>query len=801
MEQKAEDQRYLTRQENQVLLANIKTRLQATGCIHAREVRTIATEIRSRRPRSIHSDAVSQQTKPPGRNWATSFLQTYCNDLHVRNSQGLGWLKVIADFIAMPAEVEQLCSECASIDLRLETVLSRQPNISRKIHTFKHLLNNIEQASCKLCKFVLDCATSWNWPATDKLSLHIHHMNTVFGPNLAGGKIALSLSIEDKSLKKSYQGWIVPTQLQTDASKVTGLVWGHLGKTADCDKMMEWLKFCDQHHLTDCRMPEPDKIPLFWLIDCATRCIVNAPDQVEYVALSYCWGLPSGKPLDNPSELPAVASLVIEDALKVTRALGIPYLWVDRYCISQSDRSIQPTQLQNMHKVYRSAYVTIVDGSGDDPDYGLPGVSTRIRKPQAFVNTHGHRLECVPDIEQEIQSSRWSTRGWTYQENLLSKRRLVFTRSQTYFQCWNMHCSEATPICLEEAHTNSMERFKESIHTLRVFPRKGIGKTSNEIEARIQEYLGRDLTWDSDALKAFLGIYQAFRELDYPVYNFWGLPISKDRTTKRIDHDPSATGDLGELYNSFLSSLGWSMSSCDDASTHLLTRRDMFPSWTWAAWKGLAAFSRKHITANTYSPLVSFRTNEGRPIGLEGFEKALGPSDSSVIFEPCIYLDGWTTNIQLVQEDCDGNSIPNFQVVQPVPTHRVAVITTETGTHLKEQVLSELFQVLLLGSESGCESDTVAAPPGSLKNVHAIILQAGPNGTHTRLGVVTWSRLGHPTFDEGHTIMRVNELFEARRIVPPCRCGCTSSNAAPFIKYLEDPHHVLEFRKARIRLV
>jgi hypothetical protein len=243
------------------------------------------------------------------------------------------------------------------------------------------------------------------------------------------------------------------------------------------------------------------------------------------------------------------------------------------------------------------------------------------------------------------------------------------------------------------------------------------------------------------------------------------------------------------------------MSSCDDASAHLLTRRDMFPSWTWAAWKGLAVFSRKRITANTYSPLVSFRTNEGRPIGLEGFEKALGPSDSSVIFEPCIYLDSWTTNIQLVQEDCDGNSTPNFQVVQPVPTHRVAVITTETGTHLKEQVLSELFQVLLLGSESECGDDAVAAPPGSLKDVHAIILQAGPNGSHTRLGVVTWSRLGHATFDEGHIIMRVNELFEARTIVPPCRCGCTSSNAAPFIKYLEDPHHVLEFRKARIRLV
>jgi hypothetical protein len=208
-----------------------------------------------------------------------------------------------------------------------------------------------------------------------------------------------------------------------------------------------------------------------------------------------------------------------------------------------------------------------------------------------------------------------------------------------------MHCSEATQMCLEEAHTKSMERLKEFIHTLRVFPRKGIGKTSNEIEAQIQEYICRNLPWDSDALNTFLGIYQAFREIDQLVYNFWGLPISKDRTKKRIEHVPSGSSEFYKLRNSFLSSMGWSMNSCDDASAHKLTRRDMFPSWTWAAWKGLATFSRKSITENLYSPSVSVRTNQGQFVGLEGFEKALGPSDSSVFFEPCIYLDGWMTDI------------------------------------------------------------------------------------------------------------------------------------------------------------
>jgi hypothetical protein len=160
-----------------------------------------------------------------------------------------------------------------------------------------------------------------------------------------------------------------------------------------------------------------------------------------------------------------VAPLVIQDVLVVTHGLGIPYLRVDRYCNSQSDPQILHVQLQNMHQVYRSAYVTIIAGCGIDPTFGLPGVSTRDRKPQVSVQTHGYYLHCIPDTGQEISSSKWSTRGWIYQENLLSKRRLVFTETQTYFQCWNMHCCESNPQDLKSAFTKKLERFRETIHS------------------------------------------------------------------------------------------------------------------------------------------------------------------------------------------------------------------------------------------------------------------------------------------------------------------------------------------------
>jgi hypothetical protein len=798
-EQKWEDQKRLTKDEEQNLLASIRMMLQNNGRIHTSEVHTLTTEVLRCRSLDQHDGTVSQQHKPLGKNWPNTFLKTHCEELKIRYTKGLGWLASPADFVATPSDVEQLCSECASITLRLEAVLPRESRGSRKLHTFQYSTVDIESLSCKLCKFVQICARNWNWPTSDKYSLFIHHLDGVVGPALGENKILLSVSIEDQSSKHTYNGWIVPTLLGNGGRNVIEPAWGQPGVTVDFDEMRNWLRFCDQHHLADCRMPELDKIPYFSLIDCATRSIVNAPDQAEFVALSYCWGPPTDSEPNDTGKLPPVAPLVIEDALKVTIALGIPYLWVDRYCNAQSDPSILSTQVQNMGKIYASAYVTIIAAAGVNPDFGLPGVSSRCRKPQVSVKTHGHHLACVPDIEQEIRNCRWSTRGWCYQENLLSKRRLAFTESQIYFQCWNMHCCESTPLCLEKAHTTSLERFRESIQTRRVFPRKGVGKTSDEFAARVQEYLNKDFTKDSDALKAFLGICQAFRELDQPVYHFWGLPIVKGRSMNQIGHSSGESNEFDELHKSFLSSLAWSMSSCKVTSVYLLTRRDMFPTWTWAAWKCLPHFSQKFVTENLYSPSVNFKTYQGQMVGLEQFERTLGPSDCTVLFEPCVYLAGWVTDVRLSQTDSDTES--GFQVSWPIPTRRVAIVAdAKTAISLRQKISTKLFQVLLLGSESSCGNEEMA-PLGSPKEVHAIILQPGPKGTHKRLGVVTWNRLGKPTFDDGGTRMRVTELFEARRIGTQCPCGCVPLDAARFDVYLEHSHHTLEFQKCKIALV
>lgn len=102
-----------------------------------------------------------------------------------------------------------------------------------------------------------------------------------------------------------------------------------------------------------------------------------------------------------------------------------------------------------------------------------------------------------------------------------------------------------------------------------LFPRSGIGKTSQEILIRIQEHVMRDFTYASDALNAFQGVLGAFQSLENPVYHVCGVIIFTPSTFK--------TTKLLSIGETFAFGLGWSFRGpC--------SRRTDFPSWSWLGW-------------------------------------------------------------------------------------------------------------------------------------------------------------------------------------------------------------------------
>lgn len=68
-------------------------------------------------------------------------------------------------------------------------------------------------------------------------------------------------------------------------------------------------------------------------------------------------------------------SKTIDDALALSDALGIRYLWVDALCIIQDSEDDKAAQLSSMGKVYTNSHFTIVAAAGADAEAGLPGIS------------------------------------------------------------------------------------------------------------------------------------------------------------------------------------------------------------------------------------------------------------------------------------------------------------------------------------------------------------------------------------------------------------------------------------------
>ena len=102
-----------------------------------------------------------------------------------------------------------------------------------------------------------------------------------------------------------------------------------------------------------------------------------------------------------------------------------------------------------MDLIYGSASVTIIASSGISAEAGLPGVKqdSRRRVQEPFVVKGIQLIETLdPNGNGEAGSyvgeSVWNERGWTFQERLLSRRALVFTDEQVYWECRKAFWSE-----------------------------------------------------------------------------------------------------------------------------------------------------------------------------------------------------------------------------------------------------------------------------------------------------------------------------------------------------------------------
>jgi len=386
--------------------------------------------------------------------------------------------------------------------------------------------------------------------------------------------------------------------------------------------MRWWMQECAERHGHMCSADAASPAPSFGeirVVDVVADCVVwrdPAADHCRFLALSYCWGRPGVEPLrllrENKDSLQEPGCLetldvprTIRDAMKSTKELGIRYLWVDSLCIMQDSVEDQAHFIPMMDKIYGGAFLTIIAASGEDFNAGLPGVRPDTRQPRqeqvlmwrkvrpdesAEAAAHPDQVYLKRDLllmttlrpqglEQDhyLDDTKWNTRGWTFQERLLSNRCLTFTEQQVYWEC--QHASWC-----EESHFDfwcqRVMRYSRE-PSLRPLPAADATPspaqhTPSEYEEWSRQlyrftltYTRRQLHDQSDYLHAFAGALNGLTS-SWGEEFFWGFPRSAFE-----QHLMWSGGSRGMRHGIHVA---------NDWNGNKFACR--FPSWSWLAWVG-----------------------------------------------------------------------------------------------------------------------------------------------------------------------------------------------------------------------
>lgn len=338
----------------------------------------------------------------------------------------------------------------------------------------------------------------------------------------------------------------------------------------DPKQIKAWLDHCRDNH-TNCSHPDSNPYPSnLILIDVQEMKLFEVPADTRhpYLALSYVWGTRPQPTLTQSSRTNWQADRGLEnvgipqtilDAMRLARMIDYRYLWVDALCIIQDDSSTRHHQIAQMYEIYRHADMTLIAADGLHCDTGLAGVSARASRAEKHhtYNLAGLRLRKLPaSTRYSLEASHWRSRGWTFQEELCSRRALIFLPDLVLFSCasavWreDVDFGDDPSIWSERADGDGLLPLASMLYE-GVIDQRDAGTL---FQGLVKQYMQRELSRSDDMENAFAGVARMFEPLLGPVYH--GIPEN----------------NFDEI-----------MHGCWFWDTSL-NRRKGFPSWSWTGW-------------------------------------------------------------------------------------------------------------------------------------------------------------------------------------------------------------------------
>jgi hypothetical protein len=350
--------------------------------------------------------------------------------------------------------------------------------------------------------------------------------------------------------------------------------------TVDYAGLKHWIAECDSDHpeCTKTHALRGNSLPVdTWLIDTLDNCLVLKTTETRYLVLSYVRGnsvmfqatRSNHEQLQKPGALQRMQNLlnpIVGDAIKLTSLLGVRYLWIDALCILQDDMEEKARLIMQMDAIYAHAFLTIVALSAENAESRLPGVemdTLRINAASVDVQTvfaddelPNQYCAVGPSLIDLLRTCAYNSRGWTFQESMLSKRCLIFTDHRIFYHCSSGLQSESKMLGNSDVWPN------RSILPSAVLDVDGQFGLYTRL---VHDFSKRKLTYPEDSLKAIRGVFSILSN-NYQWRFIAGLPSHL-------------------LHHALL----WR-----SASSHHLRNR-AFPSWSWAGWIGCANWNMQSL--------------------------------------------------------------------------------------------------------------------------------------------------------------------------------------------------------------
>jgi heterokaryon incompatibility protein (HET) len=400
-------------------------------------------------------------------------------------------------------------------------------------------------------------------------------------------------------------------------------------------------------------------------------------DTLQYAALSYCWGSDAQNhaltvateaewltPGCSLHELPAL----IRDAVKVTRGLGLSFLWIDSLCIIQDSETDKTRELAKMLSIYENACVTICisdrDCSSSFLQHAKPDATPRgkVFQPLALPWAFGTdqigtiMVDKFVSYSDKISASRISRRGWTLQERLISPRLLIYSNDPDvmFWDCPSLldanggYKPERSTIPRLD-HSKGVGRLSADL--LSAIPKPRSPPAIQELNSSyfIRGWFEGGLKMISDSIIGRPPPEPAIRRVDSgsgmgeygELFQEW-LGIIEDFSQRELSRDtdrlPAISGlaskfgrtldktgyiaghwiDPANDYRNFIRSLTWTQVAPTEPEKSAGPREYLAPSWSWAkafvpvrwAWRESRTASRIKIIG-----FKSLLQNEQLPYG------------------------------------------------------------------------------------------------------------------------------------------------------------------------------------------